>query len=395
MSIRHTKYIARLKSTAPNRLAEGFFACAENPDIINLGTAENRVMNDELESALRNRQEMTAYDVTYAAAANDDKLREALARLYRDYFDIKDAKASQFSMGSGIAFLVEKLGLVLCEEDDIVLIPKPCYGCFEPDIVLCGAKVEYIDLDKLPEKPPEKARLLILTNPGNPIGDVIEEPEKLLEWCYQNPNLHIVSDDVYALSNRRGNGYKSIAGLPNAKPEVVHQCYGVSKDWGLAGCHAGFFWTRNEELLSLMKTAQGCFCLSSDTEWLITRMIGDITFRDNWIQLFRERLIKNESTIYEMLDAGKIVYRRCDYSLFIMIDLRDIAGTPEKELYVWRELMHKYRVHILPGYAGFHVDEPGFYRVIFSIPDEELIEGIRRVVKGVADLRAAAATNVE
>lgn len=391
MSLKQTHYIRRLKAAAVSPLSEGYVMCLKDPNIINLGTAENRVMNDLLQPVIEHREGITTKDETYFADT-DGPLQEALSALYRDYFDIKDAKPSQFLYGSGIAFLVEKLGLVLCDADDgdIVLIPKPCYGCFEPDLAQCGAKVEYIDLDHLPEKPPEKARLLILTNPGNPIGDLIENPEKLLEWCYQNPNLHIVTDDVYALSNRHGKSYHSIAGLKNAKPEVVHQFYGMSKDWGLAGCHVGFFWTRNQELFDLMRIGGGCFHLSSDTQWLCSRLLDQkYGIRDKWIKLFRERISANESKLMKCLDEGKIPYRKCENSLFILVDLRDIVkGNAEKELEVWRSLMRDYKVHVLPGSAGFHMDEPGFYRVIFSIPEEELLKGAQNLIKGVHELRA-------
>ncbi|KAK8890137.1 hypothetical protein M9Y10_034897 [Tritrichomonas musculus] len=389
MSIKQTPYIKRLKASPTSPLSEGYMMCLKDPKIVNLGTAENRVMNDLLQPIIEHRKGITTKDETYFADT-EVPLQEALAALYRDYFDIKDAQPSQFLFGSGIAFLVEKLGLVLCDGDDgdIVLIPKPCYGCFEPDLAQCAAKVEYIDLDHLPEKPPEKARLLILTNPGNPIGDLIENPEKLLEWCYQNPNLHIVTDDVYALSNRHGKEYHSIAGLKNAKPEVVHQFYGMSKDWGLAGCHVGFFWSRNKELYDLMRIAAGCFHLSSDTEWLCMHLLDQkYGIRDKWIKLFKERLAANESKMMKFLDDGKVDYRKCENSLFLMIDLRNVVkGSKEKELEIWRVLMREYKVHVLPGSAGFHCDEPGFYRVIFSIPEDELMQGLQNLVKGIHEL---------
>ena len=387
MSLRRTKYISRLENAPKSSLFEGFVACATNPDIINLGTAENRIMDDHLLPILQNRPTLHCHDVTYPGGFDDGNLRASLSLLYRDHFGIKDALPDQFTFGSGIAFLVEKLGLVLCDENDTVLIPKPCYGCFEPDLAQCGAKVEYIDLDNLPERPPETARLIILTNPGNPIGEKIKDPEKLLEWCYKNPNLHIVSDDVYALSNRRGEKYQSIAGLPNAKPEVVHQYYGMSKDWALAGCHVGFFWTRNEELHKLMSIANGCFVLSSDTVRLCQMLIGDVKFRDNWIKVFQERLTENEKIMENILKKNNITFRQCDNSLFLMIDLREIVKTPQQELDVWRKLMYDYKVHILPGMAGFHYDEPGWYRVIFSIPKDELVEGLDRLSKGISEIK--------
>lgn len=387
--MRKTAFVENLEQAKQSPLAEGFHACASDPSIINLGTAENRLVDDHLLPIIRNRPEMTEYHLTYGAAANETPLREAIASLYRDHLGI-DAQASQIMFGSGIAFLVERLGLVLCEPGEIVLIPKPCYGQFEPDLQMSRAKVVYIDLDNLPEKPPEGSRMLLLTNPGNPIGDIIPNQERLLKWAYQAPDLHIVTDDVYALSNRCGAGYQSIAGRPDADPMRVHQLYGVSKDWGLAGLHVGFFWTRNEDLLGMMRKATGMFCLSSDTQWLITKVIGDKATRDEIIKVFRERLTAAAKLTYDTLTAGGVKVDNCDNSLFLMIDLRDIAGKDqEEELSVWRELIHKYKVHVLPGGSGFYCPEYGKYRVCFSVKEELLLPGLERIVKGVKEIRAS------
>ena len=388
--IRKTAFVENLEKVKPSPLLEGFMACTKDRAIINLGTAENRLIDDKLLPIIRNRPEMTEYHLTYGAAANETPLREAICALYRDHFGIADAEPSQIMFGSGIAFLVERLGLVLCEPGDIVLIPKPCYGQFEPDLQMARAKVVYIDLDNLPDKPPAGSKMLLLTNPGNPIGDIIPNQDQLLKWAYQEPELHIVTDDVYALSNRCGEKYQSIAGRADADPMRVHQLYGVSKDWGLAGLHVGFFWTRNQDLMKMMRAAQGMFCLSSDTQWLITRIIGDKVLRDEIIQVFRERLTRAAKVATEKLTEGGVKVDGCDNSLFLMIDLRDIAGKDqEEELHVWRELLHKYKVHVLPGASGFYCSEFGRYRVIISVPDEMLLPGIERIVKGVQEIRAA------
>lgn len=386
--MRKTSFIKNLESGPKSALSIGFVACLNDPTIINLGTAENHLINDFLLPIFRERPEFQPEDFTYFASSK--KLLDAVAQLYRDYFGMKDAQGDEIMLGSGIAFLVEKIGLVLCEEGDVVLIPKPCYGCFEPDLQQCKCKVQYIDLDNLPEKPPENAKLLILTNPGNPIGDTIKDQDKLLEWAYQVPDLHIVTDDVYALSNRKGEDYVSIAAHPKADPMKVHQFYGISKDWGLAGLHVGFFWTKNKELLQMMQLAAGCFHLSSDTIQILTRMFSDIPLRDKMISEFRKRLtVQYDKTMKLLKDSGFEV-NGCDNSLFIMVNLSDIAGTPEKEIEVFKTLIQRFKVHILPGYNGFHCDNAGWFRLCFSIKWELVEEGINRLKKAVETLRAEA-----
>ncbi|KAH0795135.1 aminotransferase, classes I and II family protein [Histomonas meleagridis] len=370
MSLRKTEYIKNLEQAPKAALATGFQKCIANPDIINLGTAENRLIDDILNPLIKERKDEDVTHFSYTFSFNPTPMYEAFAALFRDYFGLKDARADQMTDGSGISSLVEKIALVLCEPGDVVLIPSPCYGCFEPDMQTSRAKIVYIDLDHLPEKPPENAKLLLLTNPGNPYGDII-------------------SNQVYALSNRKGVEFTSIAARPDALPDRVHLFYGVSKDWGMAGLEVGVFWTRNEELLRYMKLAKGCYHLSSDTLFFITKVIGTMSIRDNLIKTFQERLIEAYNYFTKRLDDAGIKYKDCDNSLFVVVDLTDIAGKSiEQELEIWNKLMDEYKLHILPVASGFHGNVPGLFRVLFSVPKPMLEAGTNALIKAVTELRA-------
>ena len=291
-------------------------------------------------------------------------------------------------MEFGIAFLVERISLVLCEPGDIVLIPKPCYGAFEPDMKPSHCIVQYIDLDNLPPSPPENARILLLTNPGNPYGDLISNQGELIKWGLSNPNLHIVTDDVYALSNRVGQKYVSIAGRSDIDPMRVHECYGLSKDWGLAGFHVGFFFTRNPEMMEYVQKARTCSMIASNVVYQSHKLFKDYKWRDNFIVEFQKRLINAEKFTYSKLKENQIPYRECQNSLFIMIDLTDIAGTDEKEMQVYSRLLDEYKVHVLPGKAGFYCDKPGWYRLCFAMENKPLSAGLDRLIKAVKEMRS-------
>ncbi|MCQ2819187.1 MAG: pyridoxal phosphate-dependent aminotransferase [archaeon] len=385
--MRKTEYIKNLLNTPKSPLALGFFACLKDPSIINLGTAENRLISDLILPLIQSKPDFTPYDLTYPAGMCSTKAEKAICELYKDHFGIPNAEPGEFVFGSGISFLVEKIGLVLCEPGDVVLIPKPCYGCFEPDLQQSRCKVEYIDLNHLPEKPNENARLLILTNPGNPLGNLIESPEKVLEWAYQNENLHIVTDDIYALSNREGKKYQSIAGLKNANPQKVHQFYGLSKDWGLAGFNVGIFWSKNKEMVDMMKTANGCAKLSSETNYILNKLWSNKELRDKIISESQKRHKKNYELFTGLLKENGIEYIDCENSLFIMVNLNKYANTPEKEMELFKFLYEKHKIHILPGYNGFKYETPGWFRVCFSFEESVLREGVKRLKEGLNEFK--------
>lgn len=384
--LRKNAFIQHLEHMKPSLLDESSRKCANNPDIINLGTAEAKFMNDLLMPILHHRPELEFDIAGYGASFDDSPLRNGISKLYNDYFGIP-SDPSEIMITGGVAIALERLSMVFCEPGETILIAKPCYGCFEPDMFACGAKVEFIDLNNLPPAPPADAKLLLLTNPGNPIGKKIADPVSVLKWAYQNPDLHILTDDIYALSNRVGEKFQSIAGLPEADPMKVHQVYGLSKDWGLAGFHISSFYSRNEELRKLFKMSLGTIWIASDTIQVCSKLFSNIEWRDNYIKTLQERLKHAEQIAKTILIEAEFKILSADNSLFIMIDLTDIAGTPEKEYQVWETLIDKYRVHMIPGNIGFHYEPCGWYRICFSSPDDKLIEGLKRLIKGVKEIR--------
>lgn len=387
MSFVKTDYLKFLEKKPVPDLGVGFMKCATNPKVVNLGTAENHLVEEFILPICRERPEFEAIHLTYTGGMHTEKLRKALAKLYEDHLGMKNVNADQILFGSGISHLVERIAFAFCQKGDLVLIPEPAYGCFEPDMYPCGCDFQYIDLENLPPSPPENAKILLLTNPGNPIGDLIPNPDKVLKWAFSNPNLHVFTDDVYALS-MRGSDYTSLMSHPDADPNRIHHLYGVSKDWGMAGFHVGIFYTPNSEVFNGVRTCMGCYHLSSDTMQILERLFCDIELRDKIIVESKRKLTHNIELTEKMLKEGGIEFRHCDGSLFIMINLTDLANTKEEERKLWLDLIDHHNVHVLPGANGFRYPVAGWYRLCFAVEEPILIQGLHYLIDGVKKLRA-------
>ena len=107
------------------------------------------------------------------------------------------------------------------------------------------------------------------------------ELKEVLRWCDAQPGLHLVSDEIYALSVF-GTGAKHISlaslgpgpsapspasfstcssndGAAPVAPQVLgpyrHVLWGLSKDWGVSGFRVGVCWTENKPLYDAMCNA--------------------------------------------------------------------------------------------------------------------------------------------
>jgi aspartate/methionine/tyrosine aminotransferase len=384
---RKTEYVSRQTPVDGYLSAEGLIRCAQNPDIINLGTAENHLIEDVLLPLFQERPDQPAESLTYRASLVDLPLRTAFAKLLRDYFGIPDASPSHLLLGSGISFLGDRGGCGFLNPEDAFLITVPYYTPMAVVIGISGATCIPIDVDNLPPAPPPNARLLQLVNPGNPIGRLVPHIEKLLAWAMQKPDLHVICDEIYALSNRAGRPFRSIVAHPAADPLRVHMVYSLSKDWGLGGLHMAFFFTKNPAVLEMMRRASGAARLSSDTQWICLRIFGNESVRDEILRITIDRMRQMEQLTVGLLRAAGIEFIEVEYCPFLVIDLSEIAGeSAEREIEVWRELRDEYRVHVMPCEGCFHY-RTGWFRVCFGLPEPMIREGMARLVHAIREIR--------
>ena len=137
------------------------------------------------------------------------------------------------AFGSGAAALLSHLALSLAEEGDAVLIPAPYYAAFDVDLkIIAGCIAVPVhstnpeigptadDVDKaakLAEVKWMKVRILLITNPNNPLG-TIYPPEMIksaVDWA-RSRKMHTIIDELYALSvHEQGEFESSLRTLNN------------------------------------------------------------------------------------------------------------------------------------------------------------------------------------
>lgn len=101
------------------------------------------------------------------------------------------------------------LGLALCNDGDLVLLPDPCYPVFMTGSKLGGAEAWYYKLTKenhflpdvtsIPEDVARRAKLMLVSLPANPVGS-IGTPElyaEIVDFC-RKYDILLVHDNAYS-----------------------------------------------------------------------------------------------------------------------------------------------------------------------------------------------------
>lgn len=154
------------------------------------------------------------------------------------------------------------LPFAFCDAGDIVLTTNPAYVAYDVGIKMADA-VPYEmpiraennflpDLDAIPEEVRQKAKLMILNLPGNPVPAMptVAFFEKVVVFA-KKYNIMVLHDAAYSEFYFTGDRPFSFLSIPGAK-EVGVEVNSLSKSFSLAGARIAYI-VGNAEMIRIMK----------------------------------------------------------------------------------------------------------------------------------------------
>lgn len=359
---------------------------ADNPEgILNFGIAENHLMEDEILSLLNVKFELDSKHIHYATLYGLEKLRISYANFMKSYLNI-DLDYENIVTQIGVTSLCESLSFVLFDQDDEILIPAPYYTGFQYDFEgRFNCKLIPVQLNQnehqigmFDKYITNKTKAILLTHPHNPTGEILTK--EFLEYCIQvskDNALHLISDEVYALSRHDLNkNFTSILDI-KSNYQNIHQLYGVAKDLTLAGFKCGFFTSKNEDVINAMKSVSYFHPVSTITQVAVSKLLENKDLK-YFFEKSAQKIRNNLNFIKEKCPNLKIQNPKA--GIFFIIDLRDFLenNSFKAETNLYEKLINEYGLNITPGQA-MGLDRPGFFRVCYAKKENELIEFCKRI----------------
>ena len=273
----------------------------------------------------------------------------------------------------------------MCDPGDVVLAPNPGYPIFRIGPELCGADVyEYPllqendflpDLDAIPEDILSRAKLMIVSYPGNPLGKAAPESfyEKLIAFAREH-SIVIVHDNAYADIIYGGREGRSFLSFEGAK-EVGVEFYSLSKTFDYTGARLSFV-VGNEKVVERFRTLRSQFdygIFLPVQYGAVAALNMDWTFVQDQCAEYERR---NETLCSGLRSLGWQV-ENSEGTMFVWAPLPE--GYRNSEEFVM-ELMDKTGVICTPGSSFGSLGE-GYVRFALVLPCEKLeeaIESIRR-----------------
>lgn len=385
-----------------------------NPEgIINLGTAVNRLMEEELSERLR-RGDALSYSPSYQHYYDFDGTRELKGALIgflgRHFLPAKDIGEDEIVVLNGVTSCLDALSHALCDPGDVIITPTPVYARMFTDVHdRAGAAVLPLVLRQEADSSDEsfllraedlearvealhqegrRVRAFMLVHPNNPLGDVYSPQllSDLMDVCARH-EIHFISDEIYALSIFTDEDepssrppFRSVLSLPHPDPDRTHVLWGLSKDFGLAGLRVGVVVSRCAELMTCLRAIAIYKCTPQLVHHAAAALLSDTAWCDDfYLRLNSERLGRTYRNARGRLEAMGARVREARAALFVWFSIRDFMETDsaEEEMEIHAQLMRA-GVYVVPG-SKLYGSDPGWIRLIFSVREEELDEGLRRI----------------
>ncbi len=379
---------------------EDAYDAATNPDgYIGLSVAENKLVWDLVGPRLTEpRVHLPHQAICYDEMIGSEVFRARLGEFMGSKFLGRTFEPANIAVLAGAGSVLEILFYVLADPGEAVLVPTPSYSGFWADLETrnelhiipvhtssaSGFRLDTELLDRTLAEADRPVRALLYTNPSNPTGAVAsaEEIEQVISWAETN-DLHLVLDEVYALSIHGRTQFVSGATLRPSLGDNIHVVWAFSKDFGSSGLRCGVLVTENEFVMQAVDALAYWAVVSGDTQHVLGEMIADERWVNTYLAEMQEGLRRACASVTAALDDAGIDYMPPEGGYFLLCDLREHLDEPtwEAEERLWRRLLEEANVNITPG-AACRNSEPGFMRICFAAASTEAaVEAVRRLGK--------------
>jgi len=330
----------------------------------------------------------------YTAAAGLPALRAAVAQRYRKDFKVSfsDAEVAITTGGKQALYLACQ---ALLDRGDEVVIPSPHWPTFSEAVRLAGARPILVhtqekDGFKVTARLVSKAtsprtKAVILNSPSNPTGAVID-PEDLLVIgdMAQRRKFTLLYDDTYARLSFGRDGGDVLQDLRDAVGDRLVVLGTASKSYCMTGWRIGW-------VLGPKPLIDACAALISHSTqcpaaFAQAGAVEALTGPQKFVQELCVEYRRRRDFIHGAVSAlPKVSCVSPGGGFYLFPNLaRYLGSAVPTTLELSRRLLEEQRVAVVPG-EGFAA--PGYLRISFARPMEDLREGVKRLASFLESLR--------
>ena len=254
----------------------------------------------------------------------------------------------------------------ILEEGDEVLVPEPFYPNYTTFINITGGKIRPIKTkaeegyrfatrEQIEPLINEHTRAILMTNPGNPTGVVLNREEmRLMADIAKEHDLFLISDEVYREIVYTGEKISSMLELEDAAENVV-VIDSVSKRFSATGARVGAVISRNHELMNeAMKLCQGRLCTATLDQVGAAAMYNELPA--SYYTEVREEYRRRRDAMVTALSKIPGVEFRCPEGAFYLMVTLPVDDTEKLQYFLLEEFQDNGETVMVTPADGFFTD---------------------------------------
>jgi len=335
-----------------------------------------------VESAI---QSLSDGDTHYTSNFGLASLRHLLAEKLVKENNI-DATSNEILVTAGASEAIFLTMMAIINEGDEVLIPCPTWLNYASSCRIAGGTPVFVPLDgeksefslhveTLELYVTPRTKLLVIVNPSNPTGMIInkEELEAISKFAIKN-DLIVLADEIYENIIFDDLKHVSIASFPGMKERTI-TINGFSKAYAMTGWRLGYVHAAETIMNGLVRIHQNnvsslpCF---SQKGAITALMEAEKDVNEMRTQFNRRRdiviNILNQSPCFDVRPPRGAIY--------LLLDIKNTGKTSSEFA---SRLLEEAGVAVVPGTA-FGIFGEGYVRLSFAASEEVLQEACHRIV---------------
>lgn len=381
---------SQLQEIKPSGIRKYFSLAEEMGDCLSLGVGEPDFVTP-WEVRRAGIESLDQGKTFYSANAGLRELRRQISLYLERAFSLRYDPDTETVVTVGGSEAIDMAMRTLLNPGDEVLLPTPCFVCYEPIAKMCGAKVTPLILkeenefkltaEELRKAITDRTKILVLPFPSNPTGAVMgrSDLEQIAE-VLKGTDIFVISDEIYSELTYGGDRHVSPASISDDMWARTVTVNGFSKSFAMTGWRLGYVCAPapvTEQIVKMHQFAIMCAPTTAQYAGIVAlRDCEDVvaTMRDEYD--IRRRFI---------VDGFNRIGLHCfePRGAFYVFPSVESTGLTEEEF--CEQLIRKKRVAVIPGTA-FGPGGEGHVRVSYSYSIKHIKEALRRIGEFVNEL---------
>ena len=326
----------------------------------------------------------------YTSNAGTLELRREISNYMNRRFDLTYDPVKEVVVTVGGSEAIDVAMRTLLQPGDEVIIPTPCFVCYEPLCKMTGATpviVETRNEDKFKLTPEllesaitDKTKMLVLAYPNNPTGAIMDadDLEKIAKILRER-QIIVLSDEIYA-ELTYGRRHVSIASLPEMWERTV-VVSGFSKAYAMTGWRLGYICAPAPLAKQMLKIHQYAIMCAPTTAQLAA--ITALRDCDEEVAAMTAEYDRRRRLIYNGLHDIGIESFEPEGAFYIYPNIGKFGLTSEE---FCERLLYEHKCAIVPGVA-FGAAGEGFARISYAYSVKHINQALERMEAFIRTLK--------